>query len=223
MIFVGDDWSEDHHDICVLDEPGHRLARRQLPEGVAGVSALHELLAGLAENPAEVAVAIETDRGLSVAALVAAGYRSTPPTPRPWRATGSATGAARAPSLMPPTPRCWPNWPAPTATTTVPLPVTAPGHKGSRSSHSAHQRLVWARRRQVNALRATLREFYPAALVAFGEDLGHPDALAVLAKAPSPELAVRLSVAQAAGTLRGQRHRGVEARAKGIRRCAPSS
>ncbi len=44
----------------------------------------------------------------------------------------------------------------------------------------------------------TLREFYPAALVAFGEDLAHPDALAVLAKAPAPELGRRLSAAQAA-------------------------
>ncbi len=56
----------------------------------------------------------------------------------------------------------------------------------------------------------TLREFYPAALVAFGEDLAHPDALAVLAKAPAPELGRRLSAAQAAAALRraGRRARG---------------
>ena len=63
----------------------------------------------------------------------------------------------------------------------------------------------------------TLREFYPAALVAFGEDLAHPDALAVLAKAPAPELGRRLSAAQAAAALRrAGRQRGVEARAKEI-------
>ena len=32
MIFVGDDWSEDHHDVEVLDESGKRLARRRLPD-----------------------------------------------------------------------------------------------------------------------------------------------------------------------------------------------
>jgi transposase len=44
-----------------------------------------------------------------------------------------------------------------------------------------HQNLIWTRQRQINTLRSTLREFYPAALAAF-EDLAHRDALAVLAK-----------------------------------------
>ena len=76
MIFVGDDWAEDHHDIVVLDEGGKILARRRLPEGVAGIGALHELVAAHADDPALVAVGIETDRGLWVAALVAAGYQT---------------------------------------------------------------------------------------------------------------------------------------------------
>ena len=75
MIFTGDDWSEEHHDVCVLDEKGRVLARRQLPEGVAGVAAFHELVGDFADNPEEVAIAIETDRGLWVAALVGAGYQ----------------------------------------------------------------------------------------------------------------------------------------------------
>jgi transposase len=217
LIFVGDDWSEDHHDICVLDEQGHRLARRQLPEGVAGVSALHELLAGLAESPAEVAVAIETDRGLWVAALVAAGYTVYAPNPkavaryreRYGGGSGAKSDAADAKVL------------AELARTDRhnhrPVAGDSPGAQGVKVIARAHQRLVWARRRQVNALRATLREFYPAALVAFGEDLAHPDALAVLAKAPAPELGRRLSAAQAAAALRrAGRQRGVEARAKEI-------
>jgi len=50
-----------------------------------------------------------------------------------------------------------------------------------------HQNLIWTRQRQTNQLRSTLREFYPAALVKF-EDLAGPDALAVLAVAPTPPL-----------------------------------
>ena len=34
MIFVGDDWAEAHHDVCVLDEQGARLAKQRLPEGL---------------------------------------------------------------------------------------------------------------------------------------------------------------------------------------------
>jgi transposase len=49
-----------------------RRARRRLPEGLAGIGQLHGLVGEHADDPAE--VGIETDRGLWVAALVAAGY-----------------------------------------------------------------------------------------------------------------------------------------------------
>ena len=74
MIFIGDDWAEEHHDVAVMDQDGKVLARRRLPEGVAGVAACHELIAAHAESPDQVAVGIETDRGLWVMSLVAAGY-----------------------------------------------------------------------------------------------------------------------------------------------------
>ena len=31
MIFVGNDWADDHHDVVVLDEAGATLAYRRLP------------------------------------------------------------------------------------------------------------------------------------------------------------------------------------------------
>ena len=46
--------------------------------------------------------------------------------------------------------------------------------------------MIWSRQRQANTLRSMLREFYPAALAAFGDDLAGRDALAVLAAAPDP-------------------------------------
>ena len=85
MLFVGDDWAEDHHDIEVQDETGRRLARARLPEGIAGLTRLHELLAEhLGDDDVDpetgfvaqsVMVGIETDRGTWVAALAAAGYQ----------------------------------------------------------------------------------------------------------------------------------------------------
>ena len=51
----------------------------------------------------------------------------------------------------------------------------------------AHQSMVWSRGRQTNLLRSTLREFYPAALVAF-DNLASGDALEVLRIAPTPTL-----------------------------------
>ena len=74
-LYVGDDWSEDHHDVQLMNEAGERLAARRLPEGVKGVAALHELVAAHASDPGEVVIGIETERGPWVAALLAAGYR----------------------------------------------------------------------------------------------------------------------------------------------------
>jgi hypothetical protein len=65
-LLVGDDWAQDHHDIEVMDEAGAVLARQRLPEGVAGIGQLHELVSRFLPeqgSAAEVQVGIETDRG----------------------------------------------------------------------------------------------------------------------------------------------------------------
>ena len=95
MIFVGDDWAEDHHDIHVLDADGARLASRRLPEGLAGISGFHELVATHVEEPGQVVIGIETDRGLWVQALSAAGYqvyRGQPAGRRPLPRAASGLG-----------------------------------------------------------------------------------------------------------------------------------
>ena len=45
MIFVGVDWAEAHHEVCVLDQAGVVLGRRLVPDGVAGIAQLHALVA----------------------------------------------------------------------------------------------------------------------------------------------------------------------------------
>src|ERR1700748_287677 len=85
VLFVGDYWAEARHDVEVEDEGGRRLGRARLPEGVAGVARLHELIGGhLAEDagPEEVAIGIETDRGPWVQALLAAGHVGYAANPR---------------------------------------------------------------------------------------------------------------------------------------------
>ena len=79
QLFVGVDWAEDHHDVCVIDVSGSVRAKGRVTNDLAGVAKLHDLVgravpAELDEDP-EVVVGIETDRGLLVRALVAAGYR----------------------------------------------------------------------------------------------------------------------------------------------------
>ncbi len=73
--------------------------------------------------------------------------------------------------------------------------------------------MVWSRERQTNLLRPTLREFYPAALVAF-DDLASGDALEVLKVAPTPTLGAGLSLSKIAAALRRDgRQRRIDARA----------
>jgi Transposase len=186
-VFVGHDWAEAHHDVYVPDEEGRRLARARLPEGLGGVARFHELVAPCTEEPGEVVAATETDRGLFVAALVAAGYQVLAVNPCRRRAIESATRRL-VPSRTPATPRCWPSWPAPTPTTTDPSPATATLAEAVKVLARAHQSMIWTRQRQANQLRSTLREFYPSAAEAFDE-LTSGDALAVLAIAPAPALA----------------------------------
>ena len=75
MIFIGDDWAEAHHDVYLMDDAGKRLASRRLPEGLAGIRELHELIGEHVQEPNQVVIGIETDRGLWVGALSAAGYQ----------------------------------------------------------------------------------------------------------------------------------------------------
>ena len=64
MIFVGDDWAEAHHDVHVMNEAGDRLAYQRLPEGLEGIGGFHDLVAGYVDDPSDVVIGIETDRGL---------------------------------------------------------------------------------------------------------------------------------------------------------------
>lgn len=216
MIFVGDDWAEDHHDVELMDQAGSTLVRRRLPEGVEGVSALHALIAEHAAEADEVAVGIETDQGMWVASLVAAGYQVYAVNPKVaarYRDRHSIAGAKSDPGdarMLADLVRTDRHRFRTVAADTV-------GADALRVLARAHQRLIWARQRHLNALRATLRDFYPAALVAFGTELAHPDALGVLATAPTPELGRRLGVTAITAALRrGGRKRYFEHRAREI-------
>ena len=67
MLYVGVDWAEDHHDVCVMDSEGRVLGTRRVIDSVKGVGELHALVAQHADvDDEEVIVGIEIDRGLLV-------------------------------------------------------------------------------------------------------------------------------------------------------------
>ncbi|MFT7474225.1 MAG: hypothetical protein ACI81L_001146, partial [Verrucomicrobiales bacterium] len=73
-VFVGDDWAEAHHDVHLMNDNGDKLTAKRLPEGLEGIAAFHELVADHIDHPSEVIIGIETERGMWVQALIAAGY-----------------------------------------------------------------------------------------------------------------------------------------------------
>lgn len=215
MIFVGDDWAEDHHDVHLMNEGGARLVSRRLPEGLSGIGEFHQLLARHAEGPDQVVIGIETDRGLWVTALVAAGYQVyaiNPMAAARYRdrhhVSGAKSDAADAKLLadLVRTDRHNHRLIAGDSADAEAVKVLA----------RAHQNLIWTRNQHTNMLRSALREYYPAALAAF-EDLHDRDALAILGRAPDPIQAATLSLAKIRSALKAAgRQRYLDARAQDI-------
>jgi transposase len=218
VLFVGDDWASDHHDVEVQDLAGRRLAKARLPEGVVGLARLHALIGqhlGEDGDPGEVLVGIETDRGPWVAALVAAGYRVFAVNPRQsaryrdrLRVSGAKSDAADAHVL------------ADMVRTDSHQLRPAAGDSdladGVQALARAHQSLIWDRTRHVLRLQATLREYFPGALDAF-PDLSTPEAAELLGRAPEPETAARLSLSRITAALKRAGRRGdLDAKAAAI-------
>jgi transposase len=224
VLFVGDDWAEDHHDLEIVNQDGHRLARARLPEGLAGITGLHTLLAehapaDWAELPAEqvaaqVVVGIETDRGPWVRALRAAGYQVyaiNPLSAARYRQRHSTSGAKSD---------------AGDAHVLAEIVRLDRDHHRPVAGDSdladavkllarAHQTAVWERTRHVLRLRSLLLEFFPAAVDAY-PDLAAADSLQLLARAPDPARAAKLSRTQLVSALRAARRHHVEAKADAV-------
>nr|WP_263053503.1 IS110 family transposase [Catenulispora acidiphila] len=217
-MFIGDDWAEDHHDVELMDERGKRLVKARIPEGVAGIAKLHELvgkaLGEAAEDDTEVVVGIETDRGPWVGALIAAGYTVLAVNPlvaaryRERRAVSGAKSDAGDAHMLADMVRT-------DGHQLRPVAGDSDLAEAIKVVTRAHKTLIWERTRHTQRLRHVLRDYFPAALAAF-EDLDAPESLELLAKAPDPASAARLSKSQIAAALKRARRRDVQAKAEWI-------
>jgi transposase len=224
VLFIGDDWAEDHHDIEIEGEDGRRLIRARLPEGMDGITRLHALVAEHApaswaelapeQAVAQVVVGIETDRGPWVTALRAAGYQVfaiNPLSAARYRQRHSTSGAKSD---------------AGDAHVLAEIVRLDRDHHRQVAGDTdladavklvarAHQSAVWDRTRHVLRLRSALLEFFPAAVGAF-EDLAAEDSLRLLGRAPDPARAAKLTRGQLVAALRASRRHHVEAKAEAL-------
>ena len=208
VLFVGDDWAEDHHDVEVQDEQGRVLKRARLPEGMAGMSRLHELVGRFVPEdaqPSEVLVCIETDRGPWVRALRAAGYRVFGVDPKQAARHREILGSSGAKSDK--------------GDAHALADMVRTRHHQLREIAGdsevaeavkvvtrAHQALLWERTRHMLRLRVALRDYFPAALQAYKPlGLTSEAVLRLLAKAPTPATAAKLTTSQISSALKGRR------------------
>jgi transposase len=222
LLFVGDDWAEDHHDVELMDAAGRTLARARLPEGVAGIARLHAMIgAQLGEDaediedaPGQVVIGIETDRGPWVQALIAAGYTVFAVNPLQaarYRERLGVSGAKSDPADA----HMLADMVRTDAHQLRPVAADTAEAEAVKVPTRMHKTMIWERTRAGQRLRHALREYFPAALAAF-EDLDAADTLELLGKAPDPASAARLSAAQISAALKRTRRRDIATKAARI-------
>jgi hypothetical protein len=213
VLFTGDDWADDHHHVVVADETGRTLGRRLLPEGAEGIAGFHALIASCwgadgEPDPAQVMVVIETDRGPWVKALAVTGYRVYPVNPKQAARHREAVAVspkkddffdAAALADMGRTRRHQ----------LRELAADSDVAEAVKIAARAHQKLVWERTRHLLRMRSGLREYFPAALIAY-QDLGldGADTLELLGRAPDPASARKLTGPQVTAALKRAGRRG---------------
>ena len=217
---MGDDWAEDHHDVELMDATGRRLAKARLPEGVAGIARLHAMIGGQLgeaaeeEDAGQVAVGIETDRGPWVQALIAAGYTVYAINPlqasryRERHGVSGAKSDAGDAHVLADMVRTDSHQLRPVAGDSAQAAAV-------KVVTRTHKTLIWERTRHTQRLRHALRDYFPAALEAY-EDLDAPDTLELLARAPDPASAARLTTAQISAALKRAHRRGIAGKAERI-------
>jgi transposase len=220
-VYCGIDWSEDHHDIALVDRDGKLLARRRISDDPAGLAALLDLLAEHGDSADDlIPVAIETPRGLLVACLRATGrpvYPVNPMAVARYRDRHSVAGkkSDHGDSVVL----------AHVLRTDMdmhrPLPADTELAQAIAVLARAQQDAVWDRTCAHNKLRSHLREYFPGFLAAYAAARGgitRPEARAVLAAAPTPAAAAALTLTQLRALLKkAGRSRGIDTEATRLR------
>ena len=219
-VYCGIDWAEDHHDVALVNRDGQLLARRRISDDAAGLAQLLALLAEHGDSLEDpVPVAIETPRGLLVACLRATGrpvYPVNPMAVARYRDRHSVAGRKSdhgdAVVLA--------NVLRTDLHAHRPLPADTELAQAIAVLARAQQDAVWDRTTAHNKLRSHLREYFPGFLAAFPARAGltRPEARTILAAAPTPAAAARLTLTQLRALLRkAGRSRGLDAEAARLR------
>ncbi|QIS23421.1 IS110 family transposase [Nocardia terpenica] len=192
--------------MAIVDRDGQLVTKKRIADDPNGFAELTRLLTDAGDTADDpIPVAIETPRGLMVAALRASGRPVFAINPMAVARYRERHSMARAKSDH-----------ADAMTLANILRVDAHMHRRLPADSElaqaiavlarAQQDAVWRRTKASNELRSLLREYYPAFLTAFAgksaTNLAKPEARAILAIAPTPGHARRLTKTRIAAALR---------------------
>ncbi|MFF1870267.1 transposase [Kitasatospora herbaricolor] len=192
-VFCGIDWASDHHDVSVVDGDGQLLSRARIADDAAGLQRLLGLLAEHGDIPGEqIPVAIETSRGLLVACLRATGRPVCAVNPMAAaRYRERHTVSRKKPDHL--------DAMAPMPTPTAGCRPTANSPRPSPSWPASSRTPSGTAPRPATSSAPTCGEYFPGSLATVQPITGGvntPLARTLLAAAPTPEQAARLTRTQ---------------------------
>jgi len=82
VIFVGIDWADREHEICIIDHEGAELVRFRVPHNRQGLETLKERILRHTNTPGEAPCFLETSQGLLVQFLLENGFPVYPLNPK---------------------------------------------------------------------------------------------------------------------------------------------
>lgn len=192
-VFVGVDWGNSHHQLCVVDAAGRVIDQGKLAHDVAGLRLLEERLR---RQPRIAGVAVERSEGLLVETLQQAGHRLFCVSPKMsararerYRLAPTKSDAFDAFVLADSLRHEHRHW----RSLSVPSPLLAELRALSRD----RERLIFNQRDVENQLRAIVQVYHPSALHLFSS-LDRDISLAFLRDYPTPMQAGRVGPARMA-------------------------
>jgi len=192
-MFIGVDWGNSHHQVCVLDAAGRVVEQGKVAHDVDG---LRELAKRLGRHGPVTGIAIERSEGLLVESLQQQGHRLFCVSPKMsarvrerYRLAPTKSDAFDAFVLADSLRHEHRHW----RSLAVPSPLLAELRALARD----RERLIWNQRDVENQLRAIVQVYYPAVLHLFSS-LDRDISLAFLRDYPTPEQAGRVGQARMA-------------------------
>jgi len=166
MLYIGVDWADDKHDVCIRDADRRVLCEFPIDHDAAGMAKFDETVAALGAEPHECLVAIEKPHGLLVGYLLQAGYIVYAIAPKAvdryrdrHRQSGAKTDEIDARALA--------DILCIDREFHRPIPSDSPLAQEIKMTSRQHRKLVNECTRIKNQLAACLKEYYPAALDLF--------------------------------------------------------